>query len=150
MSRRPRGDRFPDESCVMKSRVTNAQVGVPPALSAEEILESITDGFLAVDRLWRITYLNREAERLLQRPREDMVGRHLWKTFPEASGTAFEREYIRAFKTGQAVQFEAFYPPLQRWFEVRAYPSEKHLTVYFHDTTDRRKSEDAAQLIGNV
>jgi PAS domain S-box-containing protein len=131
----------------MKPRLTERELGTPPVLSAEEVLETIADAFLAVDRNWRITYVNREAERLLEHPREDLLGRDLWVTFPEARGTTFEREYRRAFESQHAVQFEEFYPPLTRWFDVRAYPSDNHLTIYFHDTTERRQAEEAARFI---
>ncbi len=54
---------------------------------AESILESITDGFLALDRDWRITYLNAEAERINGRPRGELLGRDHWELFPATVGT---------------------------------------------------------------
>ena len=106
------------------------------------ILESITDGFFAVDREWRFTYVNREAERLLHRPREELVGRSLWTEFPMASGSTFEREYRRAMAQQVTVTFEAQYPPLDIWVGVRAFPSADGLSVYFHDVTARRFAEE--------
>ena len=41
------------------------------------ILESITDGFFAVDHQWKVTYWNREAERILIKSREEMMGKIL-------------------------------------------------------------------------
>jgi len=38
------------------------------------ILESITDAFFAVDRDWRFSYVNPQAERLLDRPTGRLVG----------------------------------------------------------------------------
>ncbi|HEX8557548.1 MAG TPA: ATP-binding protein [Pyrinomonadaceae bacterium] len=105
------------------------------------ILESITDAFFALDRAWRFTYLNRQAERLLRRGREELLGRSVWDEFPEAFGTAFYEQYRRAADEQVSVTFDEFYPPLGRWFEVRAYPSPEGLSVYFHDVTERRESE---------
>ncbi len=34
------------------------------------ILESITDAFFALDRQWRLTYINRQAEQIMQKKRE--------------------------------------------------------------------------------
>src|SRR5215212_9412378 len=54
----------------------------------EDILESITDEFFAVDREWRYTYIN---ERALQRvrtingqelEREDVLGQIAWEVVP--------------------------------------------------------------------
>jgi PAS domain S-box-containing protein len=116
------------------------------ALSAEAILGSIADPFFALDREENFAYINMEAERLLQRPRSELAGRNIWNEFPEAVGSTFYKEYRRAIQAGLPVQFEEFYAPLGRWFEVRAYPSESHLLVYFHDATRRRREQEAVRL----
>lgn len=103
-------------------------------------LESITDAFLTLDREWRFTYINREAERLLQRTRADLLGRNVWEEFKEAVGSIAYLEYHRALRENCAVMFEKFNPPLGRWFEVKAYPSEEGLAVYFRDITDRKQA----------
>ncbi|HEX2202239.1 MAG TPA: PAS domain S-box protein [Longimicrobium sp.] len=109
----------------------------------ESILESITDAFYAVDREWRFTYLNRRAEEVLRRRREELVGRSVWEVFPEAVGTAFEREYRRSMAEQTTAEFEAFYAPLGICVEVRAYPSPEALSVYLRDITDRKRAERA-------
>ena len=41
------------------------------------------------------------------------------------------------------VIFDEFYPgPLNAWFEVRAYPSDAGLSVYFHNITDKKRAEE--------
>jgi PAS domain S-box-containing protein len=109
----------------------------------ERILESITDAFFALDREWRFTYLNDEAERLLVRSRSELLGAELWAEFPDAVGSSFEEAYRRAVREQRTVEFEEFYPPLGRWFEVRAFPSEEGLSVYFRDVSDRVAVQDA-------
>ena len=54
--------------------------------SARTILESITDAFVSLDRDWRFTYVNGEAERLNQMRREDMLGKNHWEIYPAAVG----------------------------------------------------------------
>ncbi|HRJ47817.1 MAG TPA: PAS domain-containing protein, partial [Opitutaceae bacterium] len=111
------------------------------------VLESITDAFYTLDRGWCFAYLNGEAERFLQRPKETLIGRTIWEEFPAAVGSTFEREYRRAMQERVTVVFEEFYPaPLNRWFEVRAYPSDEGLAVYFQDITERRRSAEALRL----
>ena len=41
-------------------------------------LESMTDGFLRLDRDWRIVYMNPEFERQCQRPRSDQIAKLDW------------------------------------------------------------------------
>lgn len=113
------------------------------AAEREQLLERITDAFFAVDRDWRFTYVNREAERVLQRSREDLFGKNIWQEFPNAIGTVLEREYRRAMATQTTIEFEDYYPPRGIWLEVRAYPSPQGLSVYFHDVTARKQTERA-------
>lgn len=101
-------------------------------------LENITDGFITLDREWHITYVNAAAERLISRNRHELIGTLVWETFPETLGVTFEREYRRAVEQNVTVEFEEYFPPLNKWFAVRAYPSERGLAIYFRDVTAAR------------
>ncbi len=109
----------------------------------DAILARITDAFFALDSAWRFTYLNPRAEALLQRARGELLGRNLWDEFPEAVGSTFHRRYHEAVERQVAVQFEAFYPPLDTWFEVHAYPARDGLSVSLQEITARREAEAA-------
>lgn len=109
------------------------------------ILESITDAFFALDTSWKFTYVNRQGAQVLQRSAESLIGRSIWEEFPEAIDTTFYHEYHRAVRDRVSIAFEEFYPPLNAWFEVRAYPSHKGLSVYFQEITQRKQTEDALQ-----
>ena len=50
----------------------------------ETILERISDGFAALDRSWRFTYVNSAGGRMLGRNAHDLIGKHIWTEFPEA------------------------------------------------------------------
>lgn len=120
----------------------------------ETTLESITDAFLTFDRDWRFTYLNREAERLLRRPKEELLGRNVWVEFPEAGEGAVRREYERAVRENRTVGFREYFAPLETWFEIRAFPSPDGLAVYFRDITESRRVEqqmtEQAALLDNA
>ena len=45
-------------------------------------------------------------------------------------------------REGRTASFEAYYPPLGRWYGVRAYPSGTGLSVYFQDVTERKAMEE--------
>lgn len=105
------------------------------------ILESIGDAFFAVDHNWVVTYWNKEAEKLLGKNREDIVGKHLWTEYADAIDSDFYRQYHKAMETGTTVNFEEYYPTLGKWFEVSAYPSSNNLSVYFKDVTLRKKAD---------
>ncbi|WP_066376183.1 GAF domain-containing protein [Anabaena sp. CA = ATCC 33047] len=107
------------------------------------ILESITDGFFALDKQWRFTYINSQAARLLQKNQTELLGKNIWEAVPELIGTLFEQEYHRAIAQQMSVAFEECYPTLNRWFAVNAYPGKDGLSVYFQDITTRRQTEIA-------
>jgi len=111
-----------------------------------QVLDSITDGFMTLDREWRVVYANRRAEETIGRLRrspDGLVGKVLWEEFPDLVGSMIQREYERAVRDGVTVQFEFFYPPLGAWFELRGYPSPDGLSVYFQDVTDRKRGEES-------
>ena len=109
-------------------------------------LESITDAFYTLDREWRFTYLNREAERLFKRPREQLLGKVLWDEFAALKGQIGYREFHRALRENRTVVFEEYYAPYQTLSEIRAYPSDEGLTVYFRDVTEARRTEESLRI----
>ncbi len=110
------------------------------------VLESMNAAFFALDQDWRFTYVNGEAERVLQRSRGDLLGGDIWELFPAAVGSDFEVHYRGAAATGRERVFEAYYPaPLDAWYEVRAWPGPDGLSVYFLDVSERRAAEERAR-----
>ncbi|MBD1917395.1 MULTISPECIES: PAS domain-containing sensor histidine kinase [Cyanophyceae] len=123
-------------------------------------LESITDCFFTLDRQWNFTFVNSQAEQLLQRQRVELLGKCVWDEFLEASGSVFQQQFEKAVNEGRSVEFQEFYPPLNVWLDVRAYPSHEGLAVYFQDVTDRialeerlhqsQRLESVGQLTGGI
>jgi diguanylate cyclase (GGDEF)-like protein/PAS domain S-box-containing protein len=109
-------------------------------------LESITDAFFTLDRAWRFTYINKEAEHLFHRPRAGLLGKVVWEEFKGTVGSPFDREYHRAVAEGKAVAFEAFSTALNRWLDVHAYPSEDGLAVYFRDVSEHKQHMEQLRL----
>ena len=107
-------------------------------------LDSVTDGFFTLDRDWRFTYVNVQAERLLRKPREDLLGCNVWQKFPEAVGSTFQFEYERAMEQGTTASFETHFEPWGVWLTVVAYPSAQGLAVYFRDVSEKHM---AVQLL---
>lgn len=105
------------------------------------IFESITDAFFTLDPNWQFTFVNARCEQLLERSREELLGKNFWQAFPEAVGTAFEEHYRQALATGETASFEAYFAPLDLWSEVKAYPSEEGLAVYFRSINERKRAE---------
>ena len=126
----------------------------------ENILESITDSFYALDREWRYTYINVRGLRYLQRAmgegltRDDVLGKNVWEMFPAFVGSMLYQKFHEAMREQRAVSFEALSPVTGRWVELSAYPSQEGLSVYYRDITERKRVEEQlayhAHLLENV
>ncbi len=107
------------------------------------ILERITEAFFAVDKNWTIIYWNSKAEEVLMRPKHEAMNKNLWDIYIGSVGSASYHQYLNAMRTNEATHFEDYYAPLQRWYEISAYPSETGLSVHFKEITDRKRAENA-------
>jgi len=114
---------------------------VESARTMTNILEKTTDGFFAVDSEWKVTYLNAEAEKMLGRKRDAVLGRVLWEEFPSFIGTIFQRNFERVMAEKIAIEFEAADSAGKIWYNVHAYRSNGGVSVFFRDISERKKSE---------
>lgn len=109
--------------------------------SIKDILESIQDAFFALDKEWKFSYVNRESEKLLERSKEELIGKSIWAVFREGSKKTFYNEYNKVIKEHKPTYFEEFYEPLNKWFSVSAYPKHDGISVYFRDITQSKQME---------
>jgi PAS domain S-box-containing protein len=101
------------------------------------IVESIADGFYALDRQWRITHMNDTALRYFHKAREEVLGRSLFEIFPGFAGTVFETQLRRAMESGDPIRVHAPSVVSDRTVELFGYPGPDNLTVLFRDVTER-------------
>lgn len=114
----------------------------------ERIFDRMTDGVLALDSGWHHQYANDRGQELLgamldePKARDKLVDTNIWDTIPEIKGTAFHEMCLEAMQTQQLGALQWYCEPLDRWFDVRAYPDEVGLSVYFQDVTEERQREN--------
>src|SRR5439155_19770886 len=112
--------------------------------TAQEILETIGDGFCAIDSEWQIVYVNQRACEMWGLTPGSLIGRGFWKVFPEITGTDGDERPLGAIKAGSRVEYEAFSPILGRWLWVRVCPMSSGLFgLYWRDISDRKCTETA-------
>ncbi|SEJ64489.1 PAS domain S-box-containing protein [Cyclobacterium xiamenense] len=114
-------------------------------LRISEILGSISDGFYAVDADWNFTFFNKEAENLLNRRKEELLGKNFWEEFSPAIGTQMERIYRDVAAQGKAVSFEYQYPGDGSWYEINTYPSGGGISSYFKNIDEKRRAAEELQ-----
>jgi PAS domain S-box-containing protein len=111
---------------------------------ARQLLDAIPDAFLVLDGDWRITYVNREAERINRKRANEFIGRTHWDEWPASIGSEIERQYRRAIEKQVPVHFEHRYiaPGYDVWLDIRAYPFRSGLAIYYRDISARKRSEE--------
>jgi len=119
----------------------------------EVIVDSIADGFYALDRQWRFTHVNDEALRHMGKTREEILGRTLFDVYPETRSSVIETEYALAMESGEPRHFENPSLVTGRILEIHAYPGSDNLTILFRDVTEQnrmvaalRESQEALRL----
>jgi hypothetical protein len=99
-------------------------------------LESLTDAFYTMDRDWRFTYVNAEAERVMGMKRSQLLGRRLLEVFPALKDTVFPH-LQRAMNDNVTVQLDEYYSTFKVWVQVKIFPSKQGLAVDLKDVTER-------------
>ncbi len=106
------------------------------------VLEAISDGFVALDREWRFIYRNRAAREYTETWHDLQIeGNVIWELFPRLHGTELERQYRRVMDVRVATHFE-FLAESGAWYEIRAYPIEQGIAVLSRDITARKITDD--------
>ncbi len=109
-----------------------------------DILTSLGDGLMAVDRQWNLIYVNEAATQVAGRPAEELVGRNLWETWPGLLGTPIEGVYRQAMERREPGQFRTRgVVHTARWYDISVYPSSEGITIYYLDKTDQVEAEES-------
>lgn len=115
----------------------------------ESVLERVSDGFVAMDRHWRYTYVNESGGRMLGRDAKTLMGKHIWTEFPEGRGQKFHLAYERALSEQRPQSIRDCYPPWDRWFENRIYPSQDGVSIFFTDVTEQQKAQEDLRTLAD-
>jgi len=109
------------------------------------VLDRINDGVLALDTQSRVVYLNPRATQILHRSLAELRGKNVWAEFPDAVDHPVYAQAQQAMAEQRPINATFFYPPFQRWFENRIYPSHDGLTFYFTDVTEHQQAAQERQ-----
>ncbi len=108
-------------------------------IRAEIFSERMTDGFFALDKKWNFIYINNIAEQIVGRPREELLGKNIWEEFPKAINTTFYFRVKDVMENKSDGEFEIYFKPQDRWFDIRAYCNINGLSIYMTDITENKK-----------
>jgi PAS domain S-box-containing protein len=112
----------------------------------KETLESITDGFITLDRNLRVTYWNKEAARILSINKETILHRKLWEPYPHYRELEVYKQFKYSLEYKETVKFEEQITQLKKWVCFTVYPGAEGLAVYFQDITSQKHGEEQINL----
>jgi PAS domain S-box-containing protein len=108
-----------------------------------QVLDSVSDAFVALDRQWRFVFVNQRAGKVFERDSAELIGREVWPELPAGAAEAFRPGFEQAMAERVFVFCEVYDTAHERWFENRIHPSEDGISVFFHDISDRKRAEIA-------
>ncbi len=109
-----------------------------------QVLDSMKEGFVLLDRDFRVVEINAESLRLEQRRREDILGKTHAEAWPDPAAQELAELYRQAVADGRPISRHHRYSwPDGRvtWLEMRAYPSGDGIAIFYRDVTARVQAE---------
>jgi PAS domain S-box-containing protein len=116
----------------------------------QDILDNITDGFIALDQNMCYTYVNKQIGKMLGCDTESLIGKNIWKLFPDVVDSATYHAIVTAFNEKKYICNEDYYAPLNLWQENRVYPSGNGVSVFIRDITKTKQEEQHLKLLESV
>lgn len=104
-----------------------------------DLLKTAKSAIFVLDKDWRFSYLNLEAEQMWGYSRQELIGQKIWNKFPEAKKSTIYEKYHEAVTNKTQLTFEAFSLIKHRWFEFRIQPTSSGLVVSCNDINEKKQ-----------
>ncbi|MGZ5303038.1 MAG: PAS domain-containing sensor histidine kinase, partial [Bacteroidia bacterium] len=104
-------------------------------LRLEDVLHSMKDALVNLDKEWRFIYANQNALQFLNKTEAELIGSSIWDVMQGLKDTAFEQELSRSMHRREEVSFETYFAKNNTWFEMRAKPCGEGICMFFTDIT---------------
>ncbi|MAM88334.1 MAG: hypothetical protein CME36_13605 [unclassified Hahellaceae] len=111
---------------------------------SRQLLEGMDEGFVFLDKDFRVRQINAGGLRFEERSADDILGKTHWEAWPGSESVALGENYRRAMRERVPVVFEtnyAFPDGRSYWVDIRAYPANGGLAVFYRDITERKLAE---------
>lgn len=112
-------------------------------LQIRSILESISDSFIAFDKNFTITYINKASATYFQQDPEILISKNLKKILPKERNQPLYTLIENAIESNNKVQGEVLDSDTGNWLHHYVYPSEHLVTVYTRNINDEKKREES-------
>ncbi len=104
----------------------------------ETIIDASVDLIAVFDRNFNYVVLNKQADEIYQRSRNEMIGRHVLEVFPSLKGTLFLENLSRAFE-GELIHQESY----------QSLVSDRHFENFYIPLLNNNKGVERVMVIGH-
>lgn len=112
---------------------------------SQRLLEGMDEGFIFLDEQFRLRQINPGGLRYELRTAQDMLGRSHWDVWPGSKELSLAQHYQRAMRERVPVSLGENYVFLDGrsfWLDIRAFPSDGGLAIFYRDITGRKLAEN--------
>ncbi len=102
----------------------------------KDILQSITDGFIAIDGHWNVTYWNYAATEIFDLNSDKAIGRNFRNIVIEKMNDEILEECLLAMENHEVRSCEKYIENLGIWAEISVYPKRHGLSFVLKDVSE--------------
>lgn len=88
-----------------------------------DTISTIKEGYILLDEHFNYLFINDNAATLVKRNSDDLIGKNIWKEFPELVNESFYHNCHAVLKTKQPLSFIDIFESLGKWYDCRIMPS---------------------------
>ena len=112
---------------------------------ASRVIAAMNDGYILLDHELRVVEINPAGLALDGRPAEAILGRRYSEIWPAMAGTPVNAAYRQAQETSGPVTLQHHYVDgrSDAWLNMKIYPIDDGVAVFFRDATAGKRAEDA-------
>ncbi|MDQ3290320.1 MAG: PAS domain S-box protein, partial [Bacteroidota bacterium] len=125
-----------------------------------ELVNNIEVIFVELDFNEKFLFLNKTGEKYFNKKKEELIGKNIWLTYPEAVGTAGYTAIREALTERKKTETEYFSAVFKKYMFLSAVPSDEGVIILFYDRHDIKEAHqklaeehrrmNEAQAIGHV
>ncbi|PWT98336.1 MAG: hypothetical protein C5B52_12355 [Bacteroidetes bacterium] len=108
-----------------------------------DIFERISDAFVALNKDFQFSYINKKASELIEKNPKLLLGKSVFDEFSSDAIEPLEKAIRKSMGEQTYQNLEAFYHANQRWIEYHLYPAEEGISIFFRDISEKKQIENA-------
>ncbi|MDJ0332370.1 ATP-binding protein [Planococcus sp. S3-L1] len=114
------------------------------------VIESIMDGFFALNKDWEFIYINQYQELPIGKTAENVLGEKLWSIFPDDFNKILYKEFSQAMVNREPVHFEISSTEDGYCYDLVAYPFDDGICCLCKNTTEKKNYENELKRLSNL